>query len=117
MARSPHLPNHLITPSLPNFGVAILSWTGSRPGLASPSRAAKVAFHGAAVPTELTKERCSSDFSACGYEGFQYVVVSSAMYGRYFAEADRYPAQVSFYSRLFTEGRLLHEFKASNTRG
>ncbi len=44
-------------------------------------------------------------------EGWEIYVVSGGMYERYFAERERYPAQVKFYEQLFSEGKLLKEFK------
>jgi 4-amino-4-deoxy-L-arabinose transferase-like glycosyltransferase len=44
--------------------------------------------------------------------GSSYLVASSAVYDRYFAEAARYPGQVAFYEELFGRGRLLAEFRA-----
>ena len=48
-------------------------------------------------------------------EGYDVLIVSSAISWRYLAEPSRYPAQVAFYSRLFREGRLLQEFLPSAT--
>ena len=48
--------------------------------------------------------------------GFRYIVVSSTMYQRYFAEPDRYAAEVNSYQALFNEGHLLQEFEPSATR-
>ncbi len=47
---------------------------------------------------------------------FQYLVVSSGIYGRYLAEPHRYPSEVAFYRKLFAEGRLLQQFEESTTR-
>jgi hypothetical protein len=41
------------------------------------------------------------------------VVASSAVYERYFAEADRYPGQVAFYNDLFTRFQLLQQFRVT----
>ena len=49
-------------------------------------------------------------------DGFHYLVVSSAIYGRFYAEPDRYAAEIAFYETLFTEGHLAQEFEPSNTR-
>lgn len=49
-------------------------------------------------------------------EGFHYLVVSSAIYGRYFAERDRYQREVGFYETLFAEADLVQKFEPSNTR-
>ncbi len=50
-------------------------------------------------------------------KGVPYVVVSSAVYARYFAEPSRCAEQVRFYNQLDKEGTLLQEFKPSKTRG
>ena len=50
-------------------------------------------------------------------EGYRYVVASSAIYGRYFAEPERYSDQIAFYQDLFTRGRLLQQWEPSLTRG
>jgi 4-amino-4-deoxy-L-arabinose transferase-like glycosyltransferase len=47
--------------------------------------------------------------------GYRYLVVSSAVYGRFMAEAQRYRGEVGFYRDLFREGRLLKEFLPSAT--
>lgn len=49
--------------------------------------------------------------------GIRYVVVSSAVYERFLAEADRYPSEAGFYQALFEKGHLLQEFIPSATRG
>jgi 4-amino-4-deoxy-L-arabinose transferase-like glycosyltransferase len=41
------------------------------------------------------------------------LVVSSAVYDRYFMEAERYPEQVQFYQQLFDTRDLLAEFRSS----
>ena len=43
-------------------------------------------------------------------EGYDYLIASSAMYGRYFDEAQRYPREVAFYEKLFGQGELVQEF-------
>jgi hypothetical protein len=45
-----------------------------------------------------------------------YLVVSSAVYDRYFAEPERYASQVRFYEELFARGRLLAEFRAQGPK-
>lgn len=43
-------------------------------------------------------------------EGYDYLLVSSSMYGRFQAEPARYPAEVGFYRRLHEELPLVSEF-------
>ena len=50
-------------------------------------------------------------------EGYDYLVASDAVYGRYFAEADRYPERVKFYEALFACDCLVKEFKPTLTQG
>lgn len=50
-------------------------------------------------------------------EGYQYIVVSSAIYGRYFSESKRYEAETAFYRKLFSEAHLLREFTPSFWQG
>lgn len=50
-------------------------------------------------------------------DGFRYLVVSSSIYGRFYADPDRYAAEIAFYDTLFAEGRLAQEFEPSYTRG
>jgi 4-amino-4-deoxy-L-arabinose transferase-like glycosyltransferase len=50
-------------------------------------------------------------------EGYDYLVASDTVYGRYFAEADRYPERVKFYNALFACDCLVQEFKPSPTQG
>ena len=50
-------------------------------------------------------------------EGYQYLVVSSSLYDRFFAEPERYPEPVAFYRELFAEANLLQRFVPSSTRG
>jgi 4-amino-4-deoxy-L-arabinose transferase-like glycosyltransferase len=45
--------------------------------------------------------------------GLAYLVASSAVYDRYFAEPDRYAEQVSFYQNLIRRGQVLAEFRAT----
>lgn len=41
--------------------------------------------------------------------GYDYVVASSAIYNRFFAEPERYPGEIAFYTALFEGGNLVHE--------
>lgn len=41
--------------------------------------------------------------------GYDYVVASSAIYNRFFAEPERYPGEIAFYTDLFESGSLVHE--------
>jgi hypothetical protein len=50
-------------------------------------------------------------------EGFDYLVVSDDLYGRYFSEAEKYPHEVAFYSSLFEQGKLVQQFEPSAERG
>ena len=50
-------------------------------------------------------------------EGYDYLVVSDTVYGRYLAAADRYPERISFYDALFVCDCLVKEFKPSPTQG
>jgi hypothetical protein len=50
-------------------------------------------------------------------EGFEYLVVSDAIYGRYVAEAERYPDEVAFYDSLFRRGHLVGQFEPGGGRG
>ncbi len=50
-------------------------------------------------------------------EGYNYLIVSSAIYERYLSKPEDYPSEVSFYKTLFDNGRLLYICKPSNTRG
>jgi len=45
--------------------------------------------------------------------GLVYLVASSAVYDRYFAEPYRYAEQVSFYQNLLGRGQVLAEFRAA----
>ena len=47
--------------------------------------------------------------------GFQYLIVSDYMYGRFFAERERYPSEIAFYQGLFDHGRLIQAFSPSLT--
>ncbi len=49
--------------------------------------------------------------------GYRYLVVSSAIYGRYLSMPSRYPRQVRFYKELFQKGHLLKEFRPGPLRG
>jgi len=50
-------------------------------------------------------------------EGFEYLIVSSAMYNRFFNEPERYEHEVSFYKSLFERGELVKRFMPRGTRG
>lgn len=43
-------------------------------------------------------------------EGYEYLIFSEGMFGRFYADPERYEAQVSKYDRFFQELRLLREF-------
>jgi hypothetical protein len=57
------------------------------------------------------------DLSDYYQEGYQYLVVSSNVYDRYFAEPERYTKEVNFYQTLFQQGELLQQFSPTKTRG
>jgi len=42
--------------------------------------------------------------------GYQYLMVSDTQFNRYLAEPERYPDNVKFYEKLFSEGTLIKEF-------
>ncbi len=46
-------------------------------------------------------------------EGVDYIIVSSFMYERFFAEEDRYPNRVKFYRELFDNEKLVKRFSAT----
>lgn len=50
-------------------------------------------------------------------DGHDYLMVSSGMYDRYYAEPERYVAEVAFYDSLFNETELLQRFEPSITKG
>ncbi len=52
----------------------------------------------------------ATDLEPLRERGYDYVVVSSDIYDRFFAEAERYPDEVAFYERLFATGALVQEF-------
>lgn len=56
----------------------------------------------------LSQEKSLDEYRS---EGYHYILVSSTMYDRYFAEPDKYRKNVEFYKRLFTECELVKEFK------
>ena len=62
----------------------------------------------------LADDRTLADYRR---EGFEYLVVSNAMYDRYLAEPGRYGAEADFYRTLFREGQLLEQFWPSRVRG
>lgn len=47
-------------------------------------------------------------------EGVDYIIVSSFMYERFFAEEDRYPNRVKFYRELFDKEKLVKRFSATD---
>ena len=62
----------------------------------------------------LGQERSLAEFRS---EGVDYLVASSAMYGRFYANPERSAAEVAFYELLSEEGVLMQEFEPSPTRG
>ena len=46
--------------------------------------------------------------------GYDYVITSSSLYGRFAAEKDLYPQYHSFYQELFANEQLLAEFKPNH---
>ena len=62
----------------------------------------------------LADDRTLTDYRRAGFE---YLVVSNAMYDRYLAEPTRYAAETDFYRTLFREGQLLEQFSPSPRRG
>ncbi len=51
------------------------------------------------------------NLQALRQEGYDYVVASSYIYNRYFAEPERYPDEINFYNQLFATGALIKEFE------
>lgn len=52
----------------------------------------------------------TGDLSALRNLGYDYVVASSAIYDRIFAEPERYPDEIAFYNQLFATSALVKEF-------
>ena len=50
-------------------------------------------------------------------EGYRYAVASRGVYGRFLAQPERYPERIAFYEDLFKRGRLLREWRPSETQG
>ena len=50
-------------------------------------------------------------------EGYDYLILSSLLYLRYFNEPSRYTHEVHFYKTLFEEGNLIRTFRSMPTRG
>lgn len=61
-----------------------------------------------ALATDGTLEQ----YQAAGYD---YLMVSDAIYGRFLREAQRYPNEVAFYRTLLRSGRLVQRFSAAET--
>jgi hypothetical protein len=68
---------------------------------------------------QVTERILARDHELSDYyqEGFQYIVASSGVYARYFAEPERYAREVAFYQALFQQGELLQQFIPSRTTG
>lgn len=63
-----------------------------------------------ALPDEIPEPfRATANLQPLRDRGYDYVVVSSALYDRFFAEPARYAGEVAFYERLFAEGNLVRE--------
>jgi hypothetical protein len=58
----------------------------------------------------------NSSLEAYQRDGYEYIVVSSAMYGRFVSDPQRYPQEANFYQTLFATGRELHQFAPSRFR-
>lgn len=65
-------------------------------------------------PLSIAEARELNDYYS---EDYQYLVISSQIYNRFFAEPDRYPAEVSFYNELLNDGVLLQQFEPNNFQG
>jgi 4-amino-4-deoxy-L-arabinose transferase-like glycosyltransferase len=52
---------------------------------------------------------------AIAQQGYQYIMVSSNIYDRYYKEPGRYPIQIAFYNDLFHNYRLVHADEGSAT--
>jgi 4-amino-4-deoxy-L-arabinose transferase-like glycosyltransferase len=55
----------------------------------------------------LAAEHTLEDYEEAGYD---YLVVSDAIYGRYQREPRRYPDEVAFYTKLLRDGRMVMRF-------
>lgn len=64
-----------------------------------------------------SKSLSQQPLAAYQTQHFQYLAVSSEMYDRYLAEAQRYPEQVAWYKNLFASQPLAQTFEPSATRG
>ncbi|MCP4419678.1 MAG: phospholipid carrier-dependent glycosyltransferase [Chloroflexi bacterium] len=64
--------------------------------------------------SDLTQDRVVANYYE---EGFDYLLVSSGVYGRFYAEPERYASQIQFYNSLANEATLVQEFKPSPIRG
>ena len=50
-------------------------------------------------------------------EGYDYVMISSAVYGRYLREPGRYPSEVAFYRSIFRRPKLAEFAPGRDGRG
>ena len=46
-----------------------------------------------------------------GLENYQYILLSSSIYDRYFAEPERYQEQISIYNEIRNSYELIKEFQ------
>ena len=77
----------------------------------------RIAFGEYSAPLENTKYKTFKAWSLAqaGYtlddyrEKYDYMVVSSSIYNRFFAEPDRYVDEIAFYQNLFEHEKLLYE--------
>jgi hypothetical protein len=46
-------------------------------------------------------------------DGYRYVIASSGVYGRFFAEPEKYAKEIGFYQALFAQGHLLQQIEPS----
>jgi len=62
---------------------------------------------------KILKKYTLSDTTLQFYEdqGFEYLIVSSSIYERYYSEADRYPENVRFYQSLARNAELVKEIE------
>ena len=67
-------------------------------------------FSPTAGPWSISRERYQEN------QDKTYIILSSSMYGRYYAEPERYAQQISTYEEIKSEHYLMAEFLPSNNR-
>jgi len=103
--------------AVPSTRVVATEWARANLADARVAEEAYCTYLGGTTDRFALLQLNSQPVEAYRAQGFDYLIVSTANYGRYYDDPGRYQPEVAFYDSLKATGRLVASFTANADRG